>query len=243
MRKELNKGTELRYDWKLLARPARPLSQWDLLFSSSFLCVWEISNFSLAPLIARHRLKFRKALSYLGLYIFSSFFFFSFLYIIVLDFSFLSLSFFPSTIVTFLALSPWYDPCGWLGVKQQFSLSLSLSLSWLDVHDCHVACISKRVLHNEIYVTKWFRSASSLSKIMSMSGPSAYLYLLMHILAIRMKWLIILRSYAVWVLLWKPSSAMVFDISKRVPVRLFISCSTFLQTGLLFMHAKKKCSM
>ena len=37
---------------------------------------------------------------------------------------------------------------------------------------------------------------------------------------------------AVWLLSKNSSSAMVFAISKRVPVRLLISCSTILHTGL-----------
>ena len=39
-------------------------------------------------------------------------------------------------------------------------------------------------------------------------------------------------SLVLWVLSRNPSSAMVSDISKRVPVRLLISCSTILHTGL-----------
>ena len=93
------------------------------------------------------------------------------------------------------------------------------------------------------YLSRWLRSASSLSKIMSMLGPFAYLHLLMHILAMRMSWLIIFCSRAVWALWRNPSSAMVSDISKCVPVRLLISCSTILHIGLVFVHAKKKCLM
>ena len=68
------------------------------------------------------------------------------------------------------------------------------------------------------YLSRWLRNASSVSKIMSLLDLFTYLHLLMNISAMRMSSLIIFCSCAVWVLSRNPSSAMVSDISKRVPV-------------------------
>ena len=48
----------------------------------------------------------------------------------------------------------------------------------------------------------------------------------MQILSMRMRWLIVICSRAVWVLSRTPGSAMISDISKRVAVRLLTSSST-----------------
>ena len=82
-----------------------------------------------------------------------------------------------------------------------------------------------------------------MSKIMSMLDLFIYPHLLMHISAMRMSWLIIFYFCAVLLLSKNSSSAIVSAISKRVPVRLLISCSTILHTGLIVVYAKKKCSM
>ena len=50
----------------------------------------------------------------------------------------------------------------------------------------------------------------------------AYLHLLMNIYAMRMSWLIIFCSRAVWALSRNSRSAIVSDISNCVPVRLLI---------------------
>ena len=61
----------------------------------------------------------------------------------------------------------------------------------------------------------------------------------MHISAMRMSWLIIFVFVQCGCYRKKSSSAVVSAISKREPVRLLISGSTILHTGLIFVHAKK----
>ena len=97
------------------------------------------------------------------------------------------------------------------------------------------------------FLSRGLRSASSLSKIMSVLGPFAYLLPdahfsyeneLLDLLLLLFFFFFFLCGVGVTEKAWQ--GYMVSDISKRVPLRLLISCSTILRTALIFVTCEKE---